>query len=72
MSAINFACLLTSNVGGLKSHDSQATYSIYHGLEVVHISGLSSRASLAQMPVALRRLSWFHLKLHDVQLPRRK
>ena len=39
MSGLNFACLLTSNVGGLKSHDSQDPYSIYHGLEVAHVSG---------------------------------
>ena len=33
-------------------------------------AALTSRASLTQMSVALRRPSWFHLKLRDVQLPR--
>ena len=38
VSGLNFACQLTSYVGGLKSHDSQASYSINHGLEIVHLS----------------------------------
>ena len=46
MSGLNFACLLTSNVGGLKSHGSQASYSINHGLEVVHVSGLNFACQL--------------------------
>ena len=33
------------------------------------ITALTSRASLPQMSVALRRLSWFHLKLHVTQPP---
>ena len=36
----NFACQFSSNVGGLKSHVSQAPYSINHGLEAVYVSGL--------------------------------
>ena len=46
MSGLNFACLLTSDVGGFMSHDSQALYSIYHGLEVVHVSGLNFECQL--------------------------
>ena len=46
MSGLNFACLLTSNVGGLKSHDSRASYSIIHGLKVFNASGLNSACQL--------------------------
>ena len=38
VNGLSFACKLTSDVVGLKSHDSQASYSINHGLEVVHVS----------------------------------
>ena len=43
---LNFACQLTSHVRGLKSHVSQASCSINHGLEAVHVSGLKFACQL--------------------------
>ena len=51
-------------MGDLKSHDLQASYSIIHGLEVFHVSGLNFACQLISNTGGL--------KSHDLQASSRK
>ena len=62
-------CLMEVN-GRLRGVRGDTTKFLDPVYESQQITALTSRAFIPRMSVALRRLSWFHLKLHDLQVPR--